>query len=74
MEDFKKCTNTVFDGDMWDIECKLGLWGVTGEDKDEVEDEALYYFRQYKEDGEYYEILGGESPDDKLIKAMCPSK
>jgi len=70
MEDFKKCTNTVFDGDMWDIECKLGLWGVIGEDKDKVEGEALHYFRQYKEDGEYYKILGGESPAEKLAKAI----
>ena len=70
MEDFKKCTNTVFDGDMWDIGCKLGLWGVTGEDKDQVQDEALHYFRQYKEDGEYYKILGGESPAEKLARAI----
>lgn len=61
-EQFKKCTNTIFDGDFWDIECKLGLWGVTGADRDEVQDEALHYFLQYKSDGEYYEIIGGESP------------
>jgi hypothetical protein len=40
-----------------DIECKLGLWGVQGEDKDEVQDEALHYFLQYKSDGEYQNIL-----------------
>lgn len=70
MEDFEECTNTVFDGDMWDIECKLGLWGVSGKDKVQVKDEALHYFWQYKEDGEYYRIIGGESPAEKLIKAI----
>ena len=65
---FSRCTSTVFDGELWDISCKLGLWSVTGKDKDEVQDEALQYFTQYKEDGEYYRIIGGESPVDKLTK------
>jgi len=70
MTDFSRCTNTLFDGDLWEISCKLGLWGVAGQYKDEVQDEALHYFRQYKEDGEYYSIIGGESSIDKLIKGL----
>ena len=66
MTDFEKCTSTIFDGDTWDIECKLGLWGVTSEDKDAAQDEALHYWQQYKDGGEYHEILGGESPVEKL--------
>lgn len=58
-ENFKKCTNTVFDGDVWDIECKLGLWGVSCADKEQAQDEALYYFRQYYQDGEYKKLLAG---------------
>jgi hypothetical protein len=65
---FSRCTNTLFDGDLWDISCKLGLWGVSGEDKDRAQDEALHYFKQYRDDGEYYGIIGGESPIDKLTK------
>ena len=60
-DDFKKCTHTIFDGHVWDISCKLGLWGVYSECKDTAQDEALHYFNQYKEDGEYSSILGGKS-------------
>ncbi len=70
MEDFKRCTASLFDGDQLDISCKLGLWSVCGEDKDAVQDEALHYFRQYKSDGEYSSILGGESVTEKLIKKI----
>ena len=57
-EKFYKCVLIFYDSDNWHYECKLNLWGVTGCDKDEVEEEALHYFRQYLEDGEYDEILG----------------
>ena len=67
-EDFEKCTNCLFDGDLWDIECNLGLWSVQGCNQEEVQDEALHYFRQYKSDGEYYKILGGDSPTKVLNK------
>lgn len=70
MDDFEKCTNTIFDGDFWHISCKLGLWGVEGKDQDEMQDEALRYFRKYKADGEYYTIIGGESPFEKLKKEI----
>ena len=59
--DFKKCTNTIFDGDVWDISCKLGLWDVQCESKLDAQIEAVYYFNQYKEGGEYSSIIGGKS-------------
>ena len=70
MDDFKKCTNTIFDGDFWDISCKLNLWSVEGKDKNKVQDEALHYFRKYKTDGEYYQIIGGKNPYEKLKKEI----
>ena len=73
MTDFEKCTNTVFDGDLWDISCILGLWCVSGACKDEVQDEALHYFRQYKDDGEYHEIIGGDSVIQKLKSNITQS-
>ena len=65
-DDFKKCTHTIFDGDVWDISCKLGLWGAQCENKAAAQDEAIYYFNQYKEDGEYRSIIGGKSAIELL--------
>lgn len=62
MSDFIKCTNISFNEGVWEVECKLGLWSVSGSDRDTVCREGKHYFEQYKEDGEYYEILGGLSP------------
>lgn len=36
-----------------EIHCKKGLWGVDAPDSDAADAEALHYFRQYYEDGEY---------------------
>jgi hypothetical protein len=66
MTDFEKCTNTVFDGDLWDISCSLGLWSVSGACKDEVQDEALHYFRRDRDDGEYSDIIG----DPTVLEVM----
>lgn len=66
LEDFTKCViETKVDGKTC-LDCKLGLWGVNSSDTDIVYLEAFYYWNQYNEDGEYYEILGGESPAEKL--------
>jgi hypothetical protein len=35
------------------INCKKGLWGVDAPDHETAEREAMHYFRQYYEDGEY---------------------
>ena len=67
-EDFAKCTSTVFDGDSWDISCNLGLWSVFAADKAQAQDEALHYFSQYKEDGEYSSIIGGQSVVEKITQ------
>ena len=64
-DDFKICTSTLFDGDNWDISCKLGLWGVACDTLEEAQDEALYYFRQYKSDGEYVDLLGSSDNRDE---------
>jgi len=69
-EQFKKCTNTTFDGDSWDIECKLGLWSVNGVCEHQVQDEALHYFLQYLSDGEYFEFVGGKSPTEVLMEKL----
>jgi hypothetical protein len=65
---FSKCTRFSSDGDVLTVSCKLGLWSASGEDYCLVVDEALHYFKQYRDDGEYYNIIGGESPINKLTK------
>ena len=40
-------------GKRWSIDCKRTLWGVSGPNLSQVLDEALRYFEQYDEDGEY---------------------
>lgn len=36
-----------------EIHCKKGLWGVDAPDSDTADSEAMHYFQQYYEDGEY---------------------
>ena len=36
-----------------EISCKLGLWSVDCPDQETAINEALHYFNQYYEDGEY---------------------
>jgi hypothetical protein len=61
---------TMKDGSI-EIHCKLGLWGVSGQDHRFVEREAEHYFAQYLEDGEYNALLANiavsqcRTPDDK---------
>lgn len=67
LEDFSKCVNeTEIDGRVC-IECKLGLWSVESKNSDRVYLDAFHYWSQYNDDGEYYEILGGKSPAQKLL-------
>ena len=37
----------------YSIRCKKGLWSVTAQTKSQAEREAMRYFTQYFEDGEY---------------------
>ena len=65
--DYNRCVTKSFVDGLYTIECKLGLWGVSGSDKKQVSNEAIYYFSQYKDDGEYSSIIGGQSVKDKLL-------
>ena len=38
------------------ISCRLGLWSVSGHDSARVSGEALHYYVQYAQDGEYDEV------------------
>lgn len=38
---------------VWHFDCPIGLWGVSGKDKQQVSLEAQSYFYQYLADGEY---------------------
>jgi len=44
------------------IRCKLGLWGVFGFDKAQLEREARHYWIQYFQDGEYTKLLTDSHP------------
>ena len=67
-DDFRKCVDIIYKGSIVEINCKLGLWEVSGQwDDADIHREALHYWRQYKDDGEYSNILGGESVIDKLV-------
>jgi len=70
MSDFEKCVKRECLSGRFSIGCIYGLWAVSGADKRQVESEAMHYWQQYNSDGEYYQILGGESPGDKLFKLI----
>ena len=68
--DMFRCVNaSCTAGGKMEIECKLGLWSVSGDlvNLKRIKDEARYYWEQYKADGEYHSIIGGPSPVDILI-------
>jgi len=65
--DYRKCTNAKYDGAMWYIACKLGLWGVHGRTKRDLEIKAMSHFEQYKADGEYSSIIGGKNVAETLF-------
>jgi hypothetical protein len=68
MNDFDKCTVKIKHRcGRTSINCKLGLWGVDAPSAKVAMREAVYYFEQYKSDGEYSSILGGESVVDRLM-------
>ena len=59
--DFNKCTAFLkFMDGRTEIICRLGLWSVRGLDEAAVISNAIHYFEQYKSDGEYSSILGGD--------------
>ena len=70
MTDMEKCTTYKRRGDVCEIKCNLGLWSVSGKYGLDLINEADHYFEQYKADGEYSKILGGESAEDILLKHL----
>ncbi len=64
--DFYKCVDVKWRKYGVTIDCKLGLWGVDAPTHQEAMREAAHHFEQYKSDGEYSSIIGGESVLDKL--------
>ena len=56
----EECSDFTIEGDQLTIYCKLGLWSVTGPmtEGQNIIDEAWRYFLQYKNDGEYDDLLG----------------
>ena len=57
-KDFEKCIDRKLmkDGSL-EIQCKLGFWGVSGKDEDEIEKEAVHYWMQYASDGDYSDYI-----------------
>lgn len=54
IKSFHKCTvsRRLKDGTLR-IKCRLGLWAVEGKDHAQAQREAMHYWMQYFEDGEY---------------------
>jgi hypothetical protein len=54
IKSFHRCTRSrrLKDGTLR-IKCRLGLWAVEGKDYAQVQREAMHYWIQYFEDGEY---------------------
>lgn len=53
IEKFKQNTRSKTIGGRHYIRCRKGLWVVSAPTKEEAEREAMHYFVQYLEDGEY---------------------
>jgi len=71
MNQFDDCTNMKTTNAGYEIECKLGLWSVSCFKLSEFHKatmEALYYWRQYKDDGEYSSIIGGKNVIETLLE------
>lgn len=66
MSDFTKCTRYTYFKGLHTYECRKCLWQVSSKKKHDAEAEALHYWRQYKADGEYSDIIGGASVLDIL--------
>ena len=67
LDDFKECTTKrQRKNGRNSINCKLGLWGVSATSEDQAMVEALRYFIQYKNAGEYSSIIGGKTVSELL--------
>ena len=45
----------------YECHCKLGLWGVSGPNRETVAQEAMHYWTQYWLDGEYSKHLSNKA-------------
>lgn len=52
-ETFDKCVKRSEENGLHSIDCVLGLWGVSGPDSVQVEQQAALYFFRYLQAGEY---------------------
>ena len=58
LEEFNKCVvKTKSKDGKTTITCKLGFWSVEAYESINAMCEAMHYFKQYKEDGEYSSAL-----------------
>lgn len=73
-EEFELCVEDELLDDGITFRCKLGLWSVTAGRITEALPEAWHYFKQYKADGEYSDIIGGPSVIDVLNKELDTMK
>jgi hypothetical protein len=64
---FSKCVKKYKVGNLYLIDCRYGLWGVSGCDQDKVMAEAFHYWGQYADDGEYSSIIGGKTAIETLL-------
>ena len=67
MNQFDDCVNFKVDLNYVEVSCKLGLWSVQGVNVSTLTKEALHYWQQYKDDGEYSSIIVGKNVYDTLI-------
>ena len=57
---FDRCIVRKSKGGRHEINCRLGLWGVEGPDRESVQGEAMHYWKQYFADGEYQKHLSND--------------
>jgi len=67
------CVDYTEEGGTIEISCKLGLWSVCGDNSEFVYNDALHYWKQYADDGEYSHIIGGRNVIDTLIEQPKPT-
>ena len=68
LNQLNQCTDKIKERDgTITIACKLGLWSASAGCEANVISEALHYFMQYKSDGEYSSIIGGQGVIDVLL-------
>ena len=63
------CVNETKKGEHVEIACKMGLWSVIGP-SNTVYHEALHYWKQYADDGEYSSIIGGKTVIENLTNTL----